>query len=190
MPVLRKLPVTRATPALVLAIVCLEVPAMSDQDDPRLTELFQALAAASSAAEATPVEREIWRVWFEAGDPETDRLMREGGDALDRGDGRAALAAFDAVVTARPNFAEGWNRRATVYFLMRRFPESVSDIARTLTLEPRHFGALSGLAMIREAQNDPFAALEALERVTRVYPSMRHLQQRIDVLSSMLGEAI
>jgi tetratricopeptide (TPR) repeat protein len=154
-----------------------------------LDVLFERLADASSPAEAAPLEREIWAIWFEVGDPVLDRRMREGSLAMDRGDGDAALAAFDAVIATRPDFAEAWNRRATLYFLMRRFTESVADIERTLALEPRHFGALSGLALIREAQNEPFAALEALEQVCRIHPQMPHLLDRVEQLSSNLGEA-
>lgn len=163
---------------------------MSDQRDPRLDALFEELASPPSAAAAATTEQRIWSIWLEAGDPKLDREMEAGSRAMDRGDASAALRAFDAVVAARPDFAEGWNRRATLYYLMRRFPESVADIERTLALEPRHFGALSGLALIREAQNEPFAALEALEQVVRIHPRMPHLDDRIDRLTAMLGEAI
>ena len=162
---------------------------MAGRRDPRLDALFEQLASAPSASHAAPIEQQIWAIWFESGDATVDRRMREGAVAMDQGDGAAALLAFDAVVSARPDFAEGWNRRATLYFLMRRFPESVADIERTLALEPRHFGALSGLALIREAQHEPFAALEALEQVSRIHPQMSHLRERVDQLSSNLGEA-
>ena len=163
---------------------------MSDQRDPRLDALFDALASAPSEAEAVTVEQQIWSIWIDAGDPALNQKMSDGAQAMDRGDAGAALYAFDAVIAARPDFAEGWNRRATLYFLMRRFADSVADIEKTLALEPRHFGALSGLALIREAQNEPFQALEALEQVTRIHPRMPHLKQRVDDLTSMLGEPI
>ena len=173
-----------------ITLLCLEAPTMSDQLDPRLDDLFEALAAAPSDAHAEAVEQQIWAIWFDAGDSELDRRMAEGAEAMNRGDADAALGAFGAVIAARPDYAESWNWRATLYYLMRRFPESVADIERTLALEPRHFGALSGLALIREAQNEPFQALEALEQVTRIHPRMPHLAERVDKLSSMLGEAI
>ncbi len=163
---------------------------MSDQNDPRLGTLFAHLAAATTVAEARTVEGQIWEIWFQGGDPKLDRQMTIGSAAIDAGDGAAAMAAFGAVIAARPDFAEGWNRRATLFFLMQRFPESVADIEKTLELEPRHFGALSGLAMIREAQNDPFGALEALENVALIHPKMPNLQDRVDRLTNMLGEAI
>lgn len=176
--------------AVVLLCLGLEVPAMSDQRDPRLDSLFAKLAAAPGAEEATAVEREIWAIWFDPGDPEVDATMRKGVAAMERGDAGTAMAAFDAVIAARPDFAEGWNRRATLYYLMRRFPESIADIERTVALEPRHFGAWSGLALIRERQEDPFAALEALEHVVRIYPQMPALAERIEHLTRQLGDPI
>lgn len=163
---------------------------MSDQQDPHLDPLFEELAAASDTPKATALEQQIWSIWFEAGDATANRLMQDGAEAIDRGDARAALRAFDAVITQRPDFAEGWNRRATLYFLMHRFRESVADIERTLVLEPRHFGALSGLALIREAENKPFEALEALEQVSRIHPRMPHLIERVDKLTALLGDPI
>lgn len=167
-----------------------EGPATPYPSDPRLGALFEELATATSVAQAHVAEQRIWSIWFEAGDPAVDREMRAGMEATERGDAGAAMRAFDAVVAARPSYAEGFNRRATLNYLLRRFPESEADIARTLALEPRHFGALSGLALIREAQNDAFGALEALEQVIRIHPQMPHLAERIERLSSTLGEAI
>ena len=110
--------------------------------------------------------------------------------AMRKGDGAAALSAFDAVVAAAPEFAEGWNKRATLHWLMGNPAASVQDIERTLALEPRHFGALSGLSMIREAQGRPFEALEALEKVAQVYPKLPELERRIEHLTVQLGEPI
>jgi len=163
---------------------------MADQNDARLEALFQELAAAPGPAEAQGIEARIWSVWLEAGAPELDRLMTRGITAMERGDGRAAEQAFDELIEARPDFAEAWNKRATLFYLMQRLPESIADIDRTLDLEPRHFGALSGLALIREQQGKPFEALEALEKVQRIHPRMPGLADRIERLTGMLGEAI
>ena len=163
---------------------------MADQNDGRLDELFGFLRAVDRAADVARVENEIWKIWLQTGDPAVDAQMVEGMRALDAGDGARALAAFSAVVAAAPDFAEGWNKRATLYYLMGEFDESAADIERTLALEPRHFGALSGLALIREAQQRPFDALEALEKVQYIHPHLPHLRERIDRLTRALGEPV
>jgi tetratricopeptide (TPR) repeat protein len=164
--------------------------AVADQKNPKLSALFDGLASARSSGEAAPIEQRIWQLWLHADDEVVNRTMQAGMRAMDMGDGAAALQAFDAAVAAKPDFAEAWNKRATLYYLLRRFPESIADIERTLELEPRHFGALSGLALIREAQNKPFEALEALERASQIYPQLPNLGEWVDRLTSELGEAI
>jgi tetratricopeptide (TPR) repeat protein len=165
-------------------------PALSDQKHPLLDELFRQLAGAGSAAEAAGVEERIWSLWLESGQSDVEESLERGMLAMGTGDYAAARLAFDRVVAAAPGFAEGWNKRATLYFLMGNFEASLRDIERTLALEPRHFGALSGLAMIREAQGRPFQALEALERVQHVHPRLPHLAERVERLTRQLGDPI
>ena len=163
---------------------------MADQNDPRLGDLFRALASAESVAEATVLEEKIWQLWFESADVSVAEPFERGVVAMHSGDHQTALRAFDAVVEAAPGFAEGWNRRATLHFMLGNYEASVRDIEKTLALEPRHFGALSGLAMIREAQDRPFEALEALEKVIRIHPRLPHLQERIDQISERFGQSV
>ena len=163
---------------------------MADQNDPRLDDLFRALASTESAAEAAMLEERIWQLWFEPVDASVAVPFERGVVAMHRGDHEAALRAFDTVVEAAPGFAEGWNRRATLHFMLGNEEASVRDIEKTLSLEPRHFGALSGLAMIRDAQGRPFEALEALEKVSRIHPRLPHLQERIDRISERFGQSV
>ena len=163
---------------------------MAGQEDPRLEPLFARLVTTDDPFERTRTEERIWQLWLTSGNEETDRHMRRGIRAMNAQDYDEAMEAFDTIVRTRPGFAEGWNKRATLYFLMGDFQSSSEDIERTLALEPRHFGALSGLAMIREAQGRPFEALEALEQVMRIHPGLPHLQMRIDRLTAELGEPI
>jgi tetratricopeptide (TPR) repeat protein len=163
---------------------------VTHRNEPRLQALFARLAAASSEGEATVLEQEIMVAWHAPDDEVVLPWLRIGLNAIDAQEFSAALAAFDRVVELAPDFAEGWNKRATLHCLMGDYGESVADIARTLELEPRHFGALSGLAMIREAQGRPFEALEALERVMRIHPKLPRLRDRIEKLTAQLGETI
>ena len=163
-------------------------PGWARQDDPRLDDLFQKLAATAEPSELGEIERSIWLVWLSSGDDRIDRMMEAGVRSMGDGNHDAALVAFNAIVEAAPDFAEGWNKRATLYWLMGDYAASVADIDRTLALEPRHFGALSGLAMIRSAQDRHLEALEALRRMLTVHPNSPGVQQRVKQIEQLLGQ--
>jgi tetratricopeptide (TPR) repeat protein len=102
-----------------------------------------------------------------------------------------ALDYFNRLVTLAPDFAEAWNKRATVYYLMGDYRASVLDIERTLELEPRHFGALSGLGLIYDAIEEPAAALRSFEAAVAINPHLDSTRQRIDALRRQLqGRAL
>ena len=163
---------------------------MASQTDARLEALFERLASPEAAVDLARSENAIWQIWLESHDEVVDQWMAGGIRALNRRELLQALAHFDAAIEAAPEFAEGWNKRATVHWLMGSFDASLADIGRTLALEPRHFGALSGLAMIHEAQGRVFEALEALEKLIRVHPQMPGLRAWIDQLTRALGDPI
>jgi tetratricopeptide (TPR) repeat protein len=155
-----------------------------------LDELFRMLREARDSAEAQRVERAVWERWMESGDPRVDAQLLSGVQAMARRDHRAALAVFDRVVAAAPDFAEGWNKRATVHWLLGDHAASLRDIERTLALEPRHFGALSGLAMIHQAHGRIFEALDALEQISRIHPRLPELAARIEALERGLAQGV
>jgi tetratricopeptide (TPR) repeat protein len=157
------------------------IAARAAQDDPRLNALFAKLKTGSDE-EARDTERQIWQIWVEHKNPEVARLMRQGMSALGEDDGQAALDAFGQVVRADKNFAEGWNKRATVEFVMGDFDASVADIERTLALEPRHFGALSGLGQIYLAMNKKAQALKALRAALAIDPHLDGVREKVDEL--------
>ena len=171
---------------LVVALSALTVagPALSDQSDPRLPDLFARLQAAPSAEAAQPLAARIWGIWMQAGDPAADQLMATGLSAMNAGDYRSALETFGQLVEDKPAFAEGWNKRATLLYLLGRYRESVADIAKVLALEPRHFGALSGLALCDEQLGKDADALQALRRTAAVFPEMPGLKKRIKELAT------
>ena len=162
----------------------------ANQNDTRLDSLFSQLQITGSGQKARTIEKFIWKIWRESGDESIDQLMVDGVKAMGGGNYEGALIAFNSIVKGAPNFAEGWNKRATLYWLMGDFENSVEDINRTLALEPRHFGALSGLAMIRESQERPLDALQAFERALEIYPAMPNAAERIRKLNRQLGESI
>jgi tetratricopeptide (TPR) repeat protein len=161
---------------------------LTAQNDPRLAELFDQLKAAPSAETAADAEQEIWSIWHLTGTEAIDRIMAIGMHTMSQRDFDRALQAFDTITERAPYFAEGWNKRATLFWLMGDYDASVSDIDRTLALEPRHFGALSGLSMIRSAQDRHLEALEALQRMLVVHPNSPGVQQRINQIEQLLGQ--
>jgi tetratricopeptide (TPR) repeat protein len=171
--------------ATILAMLLLARPgelAIADQDDPRLDGLFERLQTTSNPAEARAVEQRIWRVWLEADDAGLNRLMQQGILAMQDRRYATALHAFDRMVEQAPEFAEGWNKRATVHFLMGDWQASVRDIQQTLALEPRHFGALFGLGLIYDALEQPEAALRSFEATLALNPHSESTRQRIKEL--------
>lgn len=146
--------------------------AQADQNDPRLDALFARLKAAPSLEQSLPAEQKIWEIWLETSNEEAARWLRAGLNHLSGGAQDEALAAFNDVVMHAPDFAEGWNKRATLHFLMGNYAQALSDIDKTLELEPRHFGALSGKGLVYLKLDDLERALSAFEEALVVYPHM------------------
>ena len=156
--------------ALICGLFGLVAPALADQRDPRLDGLFARLKEVSRPGEAGLIEQRIWAIWLEISDRAAGALLQNGIDDMRRGDHRAALNAFDKVVAMAPEFAEGWNKRATIHYFLGNLDQSLSDIARTLELEPRHFGALSGRGLVYARLDDLERALVSFEAAVAINP--------------------
>ncbi len=167
---------------LVLGVALHAGPAAADQDDPRLEALFARLKAAPDVRAAQEVEASIWHIWGQSDDEVIGMLMAQGMAAMARSDLRAALGKFDQIVKIAPGFAEGWNKRATVHYLLGNYPGSLHDIARTLKLEPRHFGALSGRGLVLLELDQQAGALEAFESALKVYPRLSGASHNAEAL--------
>jgi tetratricopeptide (TPR) repeat protein len=155
--------------------------------DAAVDRLFAALHATTDPEEASRLTGMIWLIWNHSEDPETDRLMSEGRAAMEKLDFDTAKARFDAVIERAPTFAEGWNKRATLYYVMGNYRASIKDIDEVLILEPRHFGALAGLGMNHEALGDDRRALDAWRRALKVNPYLQDVQERVKALETSLG---
>jgi len=158
--------------ALCLTLALSAAPLRADQSDPRLDALFAELKGAENAGVAEQVEREIWHIWIESNDGAVTLLMRDGIAAMSRQDYRGAIGKFDQVVAIAPDFAEGWNKRATVRYLVGDYEGSLADIDETLALEPRHFGALSGRGLVYIELDEPERALAAFEAALAIHPRL------------------
>jgi tetratricopeptide (TPR) repeat protein len=155
----------------------------------RIDKLFADLKAAP-ADDAKPIERAIINEWMDSGDAKTDEIMRAALFAMNRHMYDVALRYLDTIVVTRPDYIEGWNKRATVYYLAGRYDESLADIAHTLSLDPRHFGALTGLGMIFIERGDKAHALSAFEQALAVDPVLHNGQALVDELKRDLGKGI
>ncbi|ASJ73382.1 tetratricopeptide repeat protein [Granulosicoccus antarcticus] len=144
--------------------------ALGDQTAPELPGLFEQLLDARDDPEVQALENEIWRHWLVAPDPISELLMSRISRAMAVEELDVALRLCNQLVESAPDFAEGWNRRATLHYLMGDFNSSVADIGETLIREPRHFGAISGLGLIFMRQNKLEAALEVFEQVLIISP--------------------
>ncbi|CAN7723383.1 tetratricopeptide repeat protein [Mesorhizobium caraganae] len=166
-------------------------PPVAVTKETRLDQLFADLKRERNEKAAERIAGRIWGEWFQSGSASIDLMMQWSQKAMDDQKFDVALDFLDQVVTLQPKYAEGWNRRATVHYMMRNFGKSMSDIDQTLQLEPRHFGALSGLAQIMAATGHKQSALEAWQKVLAIYPMMRSAQDQVATLSEELaGEGI
>ena len=153
----------------------------------RLEELFQQLRTTESQAEIELLQADIWQVWLDTGEPESNQWMAQGLTAMSDQEYDEAIDLFTQIIEAHPQYAEGWNKRATAYYLRGNYKASIDDIERTLALEKRHFGALSGLVSIYRTIGDDRGALRTLERLADIMPADGAVQQQIQQLRGELG---
>jgi tetratricopeptide (TPR) repeat protein len=156
-----------------------------------LDTLFEALKIAPDEPSAKAIEDRIWSQWMVSGSDTCNLLMGKAKAAADGKDYGLAIKLLDAVIELRPDYAEGWNRRATVYYLQKDYAHSLADIREVLTREPRHFGALSGLGAILQEIGDDKHALEAYRRALAIDPHLEHVGEVVKTLSEKVeGRAI
>jgi len=153
----------------------------------RLDKLFSDLKRERNERAAERIANFIREEWSRSGSASIDLLMQWSAKAVQEKKFDAALDFLDQVTMLAPGFAEGWNRRATVHYMMDSYAKSMSDIEHTLRLEPRHFGALAGMAEIFRIYGRKQAALDAYTRVLRVYPMLRSAQEQVGTLADELA---
>jgi tetratricopeptide (TPR) repeat protein len=145
--------------------------------------LFGALKVAPDEASAKHVEARIWALWMQTPSDTAALLMVRAKAAMDAQQMDVALKLLDAVVKLRPDYVEGWNRRATLYYLQNDYAHSLADIAQVLAREPRHFGALAGLGMIMQDIGDDKRALDAFRKALAVNPYLDKVPELVKTLA-------
>lgn len=157
----------------------------------KLDNLFADLKRERDPVEARKISNRIWIAWSSWDDDSIDLLMRRTSQAIDANQLPMALDILDQVVALAPDYAEAWNRRATVHFMRGDFELSIADVEQTLALEPRHFGALTGLAQMMQALDEKERAITALQQALNVYPAMEGPKQAlIRLLEETEGESL
>jgi len=150
----------------------------------RIDTLFASLKAETDADAASEIENAILGLWLESGSDTVDLLMQWTLKAMEEKQYPRALDFLDRIIVLAPTYVEGWNKRATVHFLMDDYGESIADIGKVLELEPRHFGALSGLGMIMRSIGDDKRAMIAYRQALEVDPHLDNVREELDQLEA------
>ena len=151
-------------------------------------ELLHARLRDESALVRGYAEQGLWLLWTRSGDPAIDALMARGGEAMQAGRLDEAIEIFTSVIKAKPQFAEGWNQRATAYYLAGRYPESIADCREVLKRNPKHFGALAGMGQIHAQLENFHEALDWFRRALEVNPNMAGVEMNIEQIEERLEE--
>ncbi len=175
---------------VALILICASAPSWSDQNNPELDELFRLLHEVTSPTEAAVLTRQIWQNWYQSDNKAIESLMRRGEVSIRSGELERAVEIYTRVIDIDPGFAEGWNRRATAYYMMGQYQSSTEDVVETLKLEPRHFGALSGQGMIYTQLRKIDLALEYYERALEVNPHMTGVRVSIEAIRKYLQKEV
>ena len=190
---------SRLASAVFLAalVISTQPLAAADDDAPILTnriiaelpldELFAKLKDNATGSVGARIEQEILRRFGRSGSPTADLLMSWAVDALEDKNYVLALDVLDQVIVLKPDFAEAWNKRATVHFLMDDYGDSLSDIRQTLALEPRHFGALAGFGMILQAMDKDEEAIRVYKRALEIDPRLDKVRESLEALEKETG---
>jgi len=160
-----------------------EKPANKQSREELLAELLGHLAKAQDATQAESISEAIQSLWLQSGSDTIGVLMGRSAKAIGDQKNELALKLLDAVVELAPDYAEGWNRRAYVFFLDNDYENAVEDLRRALALEPNHFKALEGLARILRETGQKKAALKAYRELLKVNPFQEGAKQAVDELS-------
>jgi tetratricopeptide (TPR) repeat protein len=156
------------------------------QDDLRLNNLFLDLREASDSERAKATSSKIWQIWSEHPNDELlTKALQSGIQLMNAGRLRNAEQVFTSIIAADNSFAEAWNKRATVYFMMGKYLQSKKDIAQTIMREPRHFGAFSGLGLVEVHFGNYEAALKAYQQAAEIHPYLEGYENIVTELTRL-----
>ena len=163
--------------------------ALADQNDPRLNILFKKLNETENQDEIRDLISDIWNIWYEVDDPKVIEYFEKGIQAMNLRNYPLAIRFFNNLIEEDPNFAEGWNKRATVHFMMGNFDQSMQDIIKTLELEPRHFGALDGMGLIFIHQGQFKQAIDVYDKMLEIFPFSVKTMDKKERIQSFISQS-
>ena len=166
----------------IFLILLVNFNAYSDQTDPRLERLFENLVETKSELKAKPILAKIWSIWSLSNDKKIQKKFNLGNQFMEQRKFSESINIFSDIINSQPNFAEAWNKRATVYYITGNYEKSINDIFTTLELEPRHFGALDGLAQIYFTQDKFYEAAQTYRKILEILPFNNKAQTRLEYL--------
>ena len=174
---------------IIIIFIFFAYPAKSDQFDSRLPKLFDELYLSQNDKEINSITRKIWDIWHETNDIKIEADFYRGMESMRTKDLIMSVAFFTKVIEKKPNFAEGWNKRATTYFLMGDFDKSMIDIIQTLKLEPRHFGALDGMALIFMHLQQFNEAIKIYDQMLNIFPNNKSVIDKKKLMKEYLSKS-
>jgi len=144
----------------------------------------------SDASTRENAEQAMWRIWERSGDRKVDQLYQAGVAQMNSGDVDGALSTFTRIIELKPGFAEGWNKRATLYFVAGDYRKSLADCAQVIKRNPYHFGALAGYGQIYLRLEDYERSLEYFRRALQVNPNMDSVRLNIQLLEELIAQRL
>jgi len=172
---------------IILLLFSFEV--LADQNDKRLDELFRILEKSKDVNEMNDITKSIWKIWLEPNNPLIEHDFNQGIKLMQSGRLQESIKMFTQVIDNNPSFAEGWNKRATIYYLIGDFDSSVLDIKETLKLEPRHFGAMDGLGLIFTHLQEYENAIDVYDQMLKIFPYNTSTLKKRERLVGLLSKS-
>ena len=174
---------------ICIFIFFVSLPVKSDQFDSRLLNLFDELYFLKDDQKINSITRQIWDIWNETNDIKIEEDFYKGMESMRTRDLIKSIAFFSRVIEKKPNFAEGWNKRATVYFMLGEFDKSMLDINQTLKLEPRHFGALDGMGLIFMHLKQYSEAIKIYDLMLKIFPHNKNIIDKKQLMIEYLSKS-
>ena len=175
----------------LVLMLCGNIIADSKDKDIELNQLFEQLKKSDDISIALEIEMKIWSIWSKH--PTQEKLtqsLSKGSELMAEGELESAYKIFSTIIDSAPNWAEGWNKRATVLYLMGRYYDSLNDIDEVLKLESRHFGALSGQGLVQIKLGNYEKAIKSYQAVQKIYPSIRAAKVMIPQLRKLIKDEV